>query len=366
MTTSSNNKKIFGIIMAGGSGKRFWPLSRVGHPKQLLALSGDKSLLALTVKRLEGMMPIENILVFTSRSQVAPVYDELRPLGMERENIIGEPVGRDTAACVGYAAEVVRKRARDGVMVVLPSDHVIEPLDKFQIAMEKAVQAAKKKNRLVTIGVKPLEPATGYGYIKKKKPLRNIEGGFSVEAFIEKPDEARAKQFVEDGNYYWNCGIFVWRATSILSELEKHMPRLYKGLEKIYSVLGAEGSDKIIENEFDRFERMSVDYGIMEKAEDVVVIEVDFNWDDVGSWRALERHFPHNEAGNVFRGDVVAMETANCTVLSQGRHLVSLIGCKDLIVVHTDDATLVIPKEDAEKVKELVGRLEEEQRDEFL
>ena len=363
--TMTANDKMFGVIMAGGYGKRFWPLSRVGHPKQLLALSGEETLSAMTARRFDGLIPPENVYVFTSRDQVPVVYDELRPLGVKHENVIGEPDRRDTAACVGYAATIIRKRHRDGVMVVLPSDHVITPIDAFHDALNRAVVAARK-GYLVTIGVKPTMPATGYGYIQKNNALRSAEGAFTVKAFKEKPDKETAEKFLAAGDYYWNCGIFVWNASVILKAVETHMPKLHRGLEKIYSVLGGEGADKIITAEFNKFKPISIDYGVMEKAENVAVVDVNFEWDDVGSWLALERHLPHNEAGNVFRGSVTAMGTAGCTVLSEGNHVVGLIGCKDLIVVHTPDATLVMPKEDAEKVKELVDRLAEQGRTEVL
>jgi mannose-1-phosphate guanylyltransferase len=351
--------------MAGGSGKRFWPMSRSKHPKQLLALSGEETLITMAVKRVEGFIPKENVLVFTNVEQLDKVYDQLKPAGVRRENFYGEPLRRDTAACVGYAAAVVRKLDKDGVMMVLPSDHMISPVEKYHEALGRAIQAAKK-GYLVTIGVKPKHPATGYGYIQKNNPLKTAENAFTVKAFKEKPDVETAQKFLESGDYYWNCGIFVWKASEILKSIESLMPKLHKNVEKIAEALGAENAAEAIAAEFGKIEPISIDYGVMEKAKNVAVVEADFAWDDVGSWTALDRHFPHNDAGNVFRGTAYAIESANCTALCEGNHLVTLIGCRDLIVVHTPDATLVVPKVSAEKVKDLVDRLAEEGRTDVL
>jgi len=226
----TNNKDVFAVIMAGGSGKRFWPMSRSKHPKQLLALSGEETLITMAVKRLDKFIPKENVLVFTNVEQLEKTFDELKSTGVKREKFYGEPFRRDTAACVGYAAAVIRRLDKDGVMMVLPSDHMILPVDKYQEALGRAVLAAQK-GYLVTIGVKPKYPATGYGYIQKNNPLKTVENAFTVKAFKEKPDVETAQKFLEGGDYYWNCGIFVWKASEILKAMENLMPKLHKNME---------------------------------------------------------------------------------------------------------------------------------------
>lgn len=350
------------IIMAGGAGTRFWPKSRTTMPKQLLALRGERTLLGETVERLAGLVPPERVWVITGEDQLLATREALPELPPER--VVAEPARRDTAACIGLAATLVGLEDPEAAMIVLPADHVIEPPEQFQAVLARAVEVARE-GPLVTIGIKPTHPATGYGYIQRGAADAR-EGVFAVERFVEKPDRERAEQFLASGDYYWNGGIFAFTVASILGEFARCLPDHTARLKTIGEAWGGPQQGEVLQREFSALEKISIDYGVFEKAERIMTVEADFDWSDVGSWAALTDLLPASEGG-VSRGPVVAVDSADNIIWSdRDGHVVGLVGCHDLIVVHTEDATLVCPRDQAEKVKALVGRLREQGRDAWL
>jgi len=354
-------KNRFVVIMAGGKGERFWPQSRLSRPKHLLPIVGDKPMLTQTVERLGKIVPPGNVLIITNAEQQEAVA-EVCPM-LPRENIIAEPVGRDTAAAVGLATVLVADRDPNGAFAMLPADHVIHDSDGFQAILDAAFEACESEDTLVTIGIKAAYPATGYGYIERGDVVQKVGDRpvYSVEAFKEKPDEETATGYVESGRYFWNAGMFFWRVPVISAEFEAHTPGLWSALGAIREGLKAgQPLAGLLEEHYPGLEKISVDYAIMEKAKSVQVIESDFDWDDVGEWPAVERHHDRDGQGNVVRGNVVIQEGKGNIVLASGSHTTALIGLDNLIVVHTGDATLVCAKDKAQEIKKLVKRLGEE------
>jgi len=330
------------VIMAGGKGERFWPLSRDQFPKQLLSLAGKKSLLQETVERIEPFIPAQDILVVT-RSPLGAIVSRQLPQ-VPRKNIISEPVGRNTAPCIGLATKMIRGEA---VMVVLPADHMIKPQGKFLDILKKGVALARETENLITIGIKPTYPATGYGYIEVEE-RDSRSGAYRVKRFVEKPDEKRAQKFLDSGRFFWNSGMFAWRKSIILKAMETHMPSLYYGLEKI--------SSRNIRKLYSRFPNISIDYGIMEKAKNILVIPANFSWEDLGSWETLEKFLSRDENKNAIMGRVSTIDSRNCIMVNR-KGLLSTIGVSDLVVISTEDATLVFPKGKGQEVKRLVEKL---------
>jgi len=328
------------VIMAGGKGERFWPLSKEKFPKQLLSLIGKKSLLQETVDRLQPFIPPQDILVVTRRSLARAIERQLPQL--PRKNIISEPVGRNTAPCIGLAAKMIKE---DVIMVVLPADHIIKPRGKFLGTLKKAVTLAKETENLITIGIKPTYPATGYGYIEAgNKEKRQV---FRVKRFVEKPDKKKAERFLKSGRFFWNSGMFVWKKSVILKAIRRHMPSLYQRLQMI--------SSKNISKLYPGLPNVSIDYGIMEKTKNSLLIPADFSWEDLGSWESLDRFLSHDEK-NAIMGRVSTIDSQNCIMVNR-KGLLSAIGVSDLIVVSTEDVTLVFPKGKGQQVKKLVEKL---------
>ncbi|MBC2605639.1 mannose-1-phosphate guanylyltransferase [Pelagicoccus albus] len=348
--------------MAGGKGERFWPASRLARPKHLLPIVGDKPMLTQTIERLIGLLPVENIIVITNSEQLEGVRD-VAPM-LPDANIVAEPVGRDTAAAVGLAMLLVKQRNPAASMAMLPADAVVNDADSYKSALETAFKAAESSASLVTLGVQPTEPATGYGYIQcgPVKEVIDNRDIFSVRQFKEKPDLETAKLYLQSGEYFWNAGMFVWSVETISAALSEFTPTLMTGLEEIESGMN-EGKDLValLGELYPHLEKISVDFAIMEKAENVLTLAATFDWDDVGAWPAIERQFPSDRAGNVNKGEARYMECSNNIVVSGEDHLVALIGVEDLIVVHTGDATLVCRKDKAQKIKEMVRNLGEEE-----
>lgn len=346
------------VIMAGGKGERFWPQSRRQAPKHLLCIVGEKPMLTQTVERLDGLLPVDHIFVITNREHRETVL--LACPGLPEANVVSEPEGRDTAAAVGLAMLLVKKRDPDAVFAVLPADHVIEEREGFQKVLKAAFEVAEAEPVLVTLGIGPTEPATGYGYIQKGKPLREVSGRpvYEVRRFVEKPDLEKAKEYLASGEYFWNGGMFVWSVNSIEKAFAEWAPSLYQGLREVETRLDAgEDFEGTLDVLYPGLEKISIDYAIMEKASAVVALEATFDWDDVGEWPAVARHFPADENGNVCRGEAVVQGGSNNIVISGGNHLIALVGTEDLIVVHTDDATLVCPRNKAQEIKDMVKRL---------
>lgn len=329
------------VIMAGGKGERFWPLSREKFPKQLLSLIGKRSLLQETVERIQPLIPPRDILVVTRRPLARAIERQLPQV--PRKNIISEPVGRNTAPCIGLAAKMIKE---DAVMVVLPADHIIRPRRKFLDTLKKAVTLAGETENLITIGIKPTYPATGYGYIEAgNKEKRQV---FRVKRFVEKPDKKKAKKFLKSGRFFWNSGMFVWKRSVILEAIRKYMPSLYQKLQMI--------SSKNISKLYPGLPNVSIDYGIMEKAKNSLVIPADFSWEDLGSWESLDKFLSRDRKKNAVMGRVSMMDTRNCTMVNK-KGLLSAIGVSDLIIVSTEEVTLVFPKGKGQQVKRLVEKV---------
>lgn len=356
----------FGVIMAGGGGTRFWPLSRISTPKQFLNITGDDSMINDTIKRIKGIIPLDKIIIVTNKSQqktLAKIIGDDIP----QENILVEPIGRNTAACIAYAALEIKKRCSDAIMGVFPSDHYIKDVDEFQEVLKSACSIAQNTDKLITIGIKPTFPSTGYGYIKYEngKIQAKEKSAFNVLDFVEKPNSLKAKAYLKSGNYLWNSGMFIWKTSVILKNFERFLPRLYGKIIKLEPYIDTEQEEEMVEKIYPTLPSISIDYGIMERANDVVVIPGDFGWSDVGSWDSLGSLFPTDENGNIVKGDLVDIDTHNSIVYSNGR-LVATVGLEDMIVVETCDALLVCPKNKAQDVKKVVEKLKEIGREELL
>lgn len=344
--------------MAGGKGERFWPASRLARPKQVLPIVGGKPMLTQTVDRLDGFIPAANIIVITNVEQVDAVRDVCPEL--PAENVVAEPVGRDTAAAVGLAMLLIKARSPEATLAMLPADAFIQDAEAFRGALDIAFQAAETTPSLVTIGIQPTEPATGYGYIHRG-PVAETIGGvevYSVRQFREKPDLETARAYVESGDYFWNAGMFVWKVATISDALSAHVPALKSGLDAIESRMASgEELEPLLGELYPKLQKISIDFAVMEKADNVLTLAATFDWDDVGAWPAIERHFPADANGNVVDGDAVFSESSNNIVVCGKDHLVALIGVEDLIVVQTADATLVCRKDQAQQIKEVVKSL---------
>lgn len=346
------------VIMAGGRGERFWPRSRLARPKHLLPIVGDKPMLTQTVDRLEGLVPPERIFVITNVEQAEAVR-EVCPM-LPAENVVAEPVGRDTAAAVGLATILVKHRNPNASFAMLPADAVIHDGAGFRRIVAAAFEAAEAEDALVTVGIQPTYPATGYGYIEKAEVSGKAGGEavYAVRQFREKPDLETARGYLESGDFFWNAGMFFWRVPVISDCFVRFTPALWNALRAIEAGLQkGEELRSLLEEHYPKLEKISVDYAIMEKAETVRVLQSAFDWDDVGEWPAVERHHERDEAGNVAQGSAVLHAASGNIVISDAGHTVALIGVEDLIVVHTGDATLVCPKDRAQDIKKLVKEL---------
>jgi mannose-1-phosphate guanylyltransferase len=344
------------VVMAGGSGTRFWPMSRTSRPKQMLALVTKRPLLVETVSRLEGLIPREQVMVVTNAAYAAAASDLLP--GVPPARIVAEPCGRDTAACIGLAATLLLRDDPNAVLAVLAADHVVSPEAGFRRTLARAAAIVEERREaLVTFGIPPTRPATGYGYLERGDVLGEIDGAryFGVAAFREKPDAATAERFVAAGNFLWNAGIFVFRADTMLARIAELLPELAARLPAVADEAAAAGG--ITMASYAALPKISIDYGVMEKAKDVAVLEAEFRWDDVGSFAALERVLDPGADGNCGFGPREALDARGNVVVTRDDHFVGLIGVDDLVVVHTPDATLVCRKADAERVKELVARI---------
>lgn len=344
--------------MAGGKGERFWPASRLSCPKHLLPIVGDKPMLTQTVERLTGLLPVENVIIITNAEQVEGTR-RVCP-NLPAANIVVEPIGRDTAAAVGLAMLLVKNRDPQATLAMLPADAYIQDEASFQNALTTAFKAAESAPCLVTIGIQPTEPATGYGYIHRGPAEDVIDNRdiFTVQQFKEKPDLDTAKSYLQSGEYFWNAGMFVWTVDSISKALAEHAPKLKAGLDEIESGLAAgRGLDELLAELYPNLEKISIDFAVMEKATNVRTLAATFDWDDVGAWPAVGRHFPADSAGNVSKGPAKFQSCSNNIVVTDPGHLVALIGVEDLIVVRTEDATLVCRRDQAQQIKDLVKKL---------
>jgi len=345
------------VIMAGGRGERFWPQSRMATPKHLLPIVGDRALLVQTIERVLPLVPAERVLVITNRQQ-APAIRGLCPM-LPVENVVAEPMGRDTAAAVGLALLLVRRRDPEATFAMLPADHVIHDSVAFRTDLERAFTAAEKAPLLVTIGIKPTEPATGYGYINRGAAHPGEPLLFDVIRFVEKPSREVALGYLATHQYLWNAGMFIWSVPVVAEAFAKHVPELWADLSRLDGALSrGQPLDAALNAIYPTLKKISIDYALIEKATNVAVTPAHFDWDDAGAWPAVMRHFPADADGNVVRGlGAVEQSEGNLVVTTQD-HLVAVLGMKDLIVVHTPDATLVCPKDRAQDIKALLKRCE--------
>lgn len=355
------------VVMAGGSGTRFWPMSRRNRPKHLLSLVGSESLLQQTVRRIAPLVPPERTWVITGADHAAAVRHQLP--GLPASSIIAEPCRRDTAPCIGLAATLVSRQDIEATLVVMPADHVIAPDQEFHRAIALAELLIKEDDRrLVTLGIRPDRPATGYGYIERGARIELIGElpAFRVNRFREKPARELAEQYVQSGDYYWNSGIFVWSAATIRTELRSNRPQLIDALDRIGAAWGGPTQETVFAAEYERIEPKSIDYAVLEHSSNVVVIEAAFRWDDVGSWGAISRLQTADAEGNTVRGNHCGLGTKSSIVITDPGHLVATIGVENLIVVQCGDATLVADRTNEESVKQLVERMRQLGFDQFL
>lgn len=357
------NMKKTALIMAGGKGERFWPRSRVTLPKQFLSLTDDgKTMIQLTVERISPIVDISDVYIATNENYRELVKQQLP--GIPEENILCEPVGRNTAPCIGLGAVHVSKKYDDAVMIVLPSDHLIKNNEIFVETFNEACNMAEKGDNLVTVGITPNYPETGYGYIKYDNDGM-CGNARPVVQFVEKPDLQKAQEYLLQGTYLWNSGMFVWKVSTILKCFDKYMEKTAKGLEVIKEAIGKPNQDDVLNEVFPQLESLSVDYGIMEKAENIYTIPGNFGWDDVGSWLAVGRIKENDKDGNVVNGNVVAIDTKNCVIEGQEK-LIAAVGLTDIVIVDTKDATLVAAKESLGQIKQILAKLREDGRNEYL
>ena len=351
------------LIMAGGKGERFWPRSRKALPKQFLALTDEgKTMIQLTVERILPMVAAEDIYIATNRDYRSLVREQLPQI--PEENILCEPVGRNTAPCIGLGAVHMAEKYGDSIMLVLPADHFISYNTIFRSTLEDACRVAEEHDDLVTLGITPNKPETGYGYIRFD-PDRRVGPAFAVEQFVEKPDLETAKEYLASQQYFWNSGMFIWKTSVILDSIKRYLPELYEGLCRIRASLGSSSEEQVLAQEFDAFPSESVDYGVMEKAENICTISGSFGWDDVGSWPAVARLKKSDEFGNVLSGRTAAVNSKNCII--QGRErLIAAVGLDNVIIVDTEDALLVCSRENAEDIKKVLENLRLSGHSEYL
>jgi mannose-1-phosphate guanylyltransferase len=353
MGVTSEAGRTWAVVMAGGSGTRFWPLSRRMQPKQFLPLAGGgRSLLAETVRRIRPLIPPERVLVVTAEPLAERARRELPEV--PPENVLAEPTGRNTAPCVGWTAAHVLRRDPEGRLAVLAADHYVAREDVFLDVVRRALDAAQGEV-LVTIGIRPTRPETGYGYLELGEPLG--EGVFRVRRFVEKPNRARAEQFLASGNFLWNSGMFFFRAAAIRAAIRAHLPGLGEALDRFDDAAAQGREEEVVRAEYGSLPSVSIDYGVMEKAAEVAVVPGDFGWSDVGNWTSAWELAPKDGLGNAVASDAVLVGSAGCYVRAPEGKVVALVGVRDLVIVDTEEALLVVPRERAQEVRAVVDEL---------
>ena len=356
------------MIMAGGGGTRFWPRSRHKRPKQFLTMVGDRSLIQLAFDRVDACaIPAERTRVITAADYCEETGRHLPALSPDR--IVGEPIGRDTAPCIGLAAALVDREDPDATLLVTPADHVIEPVQQFRAAVHVAVQLAEEHpSALITFGIPPTFPSTGYGYIHRGDVAACRQGidVFHVRGFREKPAADLAERFVASGEYYWNSGIFVWKAAAVLAEMRSQRPALHDSVRRIAEAQNTPRWADVLREEYAKVEKVSIDYAVMEHAKKVLAVQAPYHWDDVGSWLALERMNPQDADGNTVLATYCGMTTKNCVVVGDPGRLIATVGVRDLLIIQDGDATLVADRRDEGTIKQLVDLLKKKGLETYL
>ncbi|GAB4381062.1 MAG: mannose-1-phosphate guanylyltransferase [Calditrichia bacterium] len=358
--------KMFAVLMAGGVGTRFWPRSRARNPKQVLNIIDHETMIQATFKRLKGLVDTRQLLIVTNAGQQEIIRQQIPEL--KEENFIIEPMGRNTAPCIGLAAIKVQQIAADGIMVVLPADHLIKNVEEFQRVVTHGAQFVEESGSLLTLGITPNHPSTGYGYIQKGEKIKDFNGHtiYKVKTFAEKPNHDTALRFLKSGDFFWNSGIFIWKASTILSEIEDKLPELYEGLMEIKPILGTSQENGIIEDVYRRIRGISIDYGVMQTAANVCVIPTDMGWNDVGSWEVvheISRKDRYRNAGEY--KEIIQVDSGDNYIYAPDK-LVALVGVRNLVFVDTGDAVLICKKSQSQDVKEIVEQLKKNGMDEYI
>lgn len=354
--------KVFAVIMAGGAGTRFWPRSTEKRPKQLLKIFDNITMIQATVKRINAIVSKKDIFVVTNKMQKPEIINQLPEI--PQENIIEEPFGRNTAACIGLASLIVKNKQEDGVMIILPSDHIIRDEKEFIKTLKAAVDFSYNSKGIVTIGITPSRPETGYGYIQIDE-TEEADDIFKVNTFAEKPNYSTAVRFLESGDFFWNSGMFIMRADVILEEFKTHMPDLHEGLMEIESSVDTPDFEKNLTNVYGKLKSVSIDYGVMEKSQKVFLTKGHFMWSDVGSWEEVYQLSKKNEEGNAMIGNIYTEMTVDSYIYSPNK-FASIIGVDNLIIINTDDALLICRRDQAQSVKKVVDHLKINKMTEYL
>lgn len=354
--------ELFVVIMAGGVGSRFWPRSKQEKPKQLIRIFGENTMIQDTVNRLDGLVEKENVFIVTNQIQKDRVIEQLSDV--PEENIIAEPFGKNTAACIGLASILIHKKSKDAVTIILPADHLIRDEQGFRDTILKAAQFASSSDSLLTIGIKPTRPETGYGYIQFIDEQVS-DGIYRVQTFAEKPNLLTAKRFVEAGDFLWNSGMFIWKTETILNEIKTLLPDLHDGLQEIEKAIDTDQFDEVLTKVYGQLISVSIDYGIMEKSSKVCLIKGDFSWSDVGSWEEVYQLSKKTNEGNTNYGDVYTENTSDSYIFSP-KKFTAVVGLENIIVIDTNDALLICNRENAQDVKHVVDYLKMNNKDELL
>ncbi len=358
--------KTFAVLMAGGVGTRFWPRSRTKNPKQVLNIFNHETMIQSTYHRIEGLVDPSRVMVVTNLEQKEIIKEQLRNL--PEENLVIEPFGRNTAPCIGLAALRVQQFDADGIMIVLPADHLIENVNEFQRCVQQAASFAFQHGGLLTLGITPTYAATSYGYIQQGDKISDFNGHsiYRVKTFAEKPDPETAERFLKSGDFYWNSGMFIWKASTILKEIEDKMPELYEGLMEIKPELGKSGFESKVEDVYRRIRGNSIDYGVMQKAKNVYMIPTDMGWNDVGSWEVVHQISPKDKLKNAGEyQELFTIDSRDNYIFAPGK-LVAMVGVKNLVFVDTGDAILICKKSRSQDVKDIVEQLKKNGMDEFI
>lgn len=353
--------KTYSVIMAGGGGTRFWPLSTTNTPKQLLNLSGKDTMINETIDRFSFSVAKENQYIITNKSQVKKML-EVTKGKLNPSHILAEPVGRNTAACIGYAAIKILKEQGDGVMVVTPSDAYVKDTKEFNKVLAHAIKEAEKTSEIVTIGITPTFAATGYGYIHY---VKSNDVAKKVIKFVEKPEQSKADEYFASGEYAWNSGIFVWKASTVIKKIKELLPDIYEKLLTIEKSIGSPNEEQVLEEVYPTIQAISIDYGVMEKSNDIWVIPGEFGWNDVGSWDMMSVLHDSDKDGNIVIGDFVGVDTKNSIIYSSTKPITT-VGVDNLVIVETPETIMVCPKDKAQEVKKIVDELKKRGKNNLL